>query len=94
MQSLFLGIAIKKTEVFPLFESDSISWQTPFTAVVVPGLADLFLVPLSTTGSSSTSFSARELRLLGPLGFSAVALGAPDWKKNKERGEKTQVRVT
>lgn len=50
----------------------------PFTAALVPGLADLFLMPLSANGSSSKSFSARELRLLGPLGFSTAALGEPD----------------
>lgn len=95
MQSLLFGHNyLKKTEVFPLLDSNVFGWQTPFTAVVVPGLADLFLVPLSTTGSSSTSFSARELRLLGPLGFSAVALGGPVLKttttttKSEERKHK------
>jgi len=60
----------------------------PFTAVLVPGLADLFLMPLSAAGSSSTSFSARELRLLGPLGFSTAALGEPDRKTTNEQQRK------
>lgn len=59
-------------------------FKLPFTAVLVPGLADLFLMPLSTTGSSSTSFSARELRLLGPLGFSAAALRTTRLKKKRK----------
>ena len=67
----------------------------PFTAALVPGLAGLFLMPLSATGSSSTSFSARELRLLGPLGFSTAALGGPDRKTtNDKEGRTTQVCVT
>ena len=61
----------------------------PFTAALVPGLADLFLMPLSATGSSSTSFSARELRLLGPLGFSTAALGGQDRDIRKGRKERT-----
>lgn len=52
-------------------------------------------MPLSVTGSSSTSFSARELRLLGPLGFSTAALGGPDRKTTKgKRGRTTQGCVT
>lgn len=62
----------------------------PFTAALVPGLADLFLMPLSATGSSSTSFSARELRLLGPLGFSTAALGGPDRKTTDKERKITQ----
>lgn len=53
--------------------------HSPLTAAAAaPGLADLFLVPLSATGSSSTSLSALELRLLGPLGFSTAALQGTD----------------
>lgn len=67
----------------------------PFTAALVPGLADLFLMPLSATGSSSTSFSARELRLLGPLGFSTATLGGSDRKTtNDKEGKITQRCVT
>lgn len=66
--------------------------RLPFTAALVPGLADLFLMPLSATGSSSTSFSARELRLLGPLGFSTAALGGPDRKTTtKKEGQHKDV---
>lgn len=56
----------------------------PLTAALVPGLADLFLMPLSAAGSSSTSFSALELRLLGPLGFSTAALREPQRRTTKE----------
>lgn len=45
------------------------------TIALAPGLAGLFLCAPSATVSSSTSFSARELRLLGPFGFSTAALG-------------------
>lgn len=66
--------------------------MSPFTAALAPGLADLFLIPLSATGSSSTSFSARELRLLSPLGFSTATLGKRDRKTNKQtRKEKESV---
>lgn len=66
-------------------------FKLPFPAALVPGLADLFLMPLSRIGSSSTSFSARELRRLGPLGFSTAALGGPDRKtSNKKEGRTKQ----
>lgn len=54
-------------------------------AAAAPGLADLFLVPLSATGSSSTSLSARELRLLGPLGLSTAALRGEGQGEGTER---------
>lgn len=60
-------------------------FKLPFTAALVPGLADLFLMALSATGSSSTSFSARELRLLGPLGFSTAALRGPERKTTNDK---------
>lgn len=45
---------------------------------VDPGLAVLFLCPLSVTASSSASFSALELRRLGPFALaSAVPLVSP-----------------
>lgn len=81
--------------IFPIVAKLLARLKLPFTAALVPGLADLFLMPLSVTGSSSTSFSARELRLLGPLGFSTAALGGPDRKTTKgKRGRTTQGCVT
>lgn len=65
----------------------------PFAAELVWGLADLFLLLLSATGSSSTSFSARELRLLGPLGFSTAALRETDIKTTTNRKKKDKVQV-
>lgn len=47
-----------------------------------PGLAALFLCPLSDA-SSSGSLSVRELRRLGPFAFSVVALVSLE----KEKGQ-------